>query len=215
MEKLETYLKKIDDENWRNICNTVIFIRCPQKLEILKKAGFEVDSRNDGFIALCFIDHTEGLSFYVIAAAHIREQNIFISKENKSSKVIFTIQTLCDCLYLPQDCISMNFSRWDFYVNGIINECEKDFEESTEIRDIMELDDFRNPQFPDEIEILLIGKAFGQERVHVLAEKYGENCLFGVLLDEPVNAAGCHKGDMIDFMLVEREDRFCTVHVCK
>ena len=215
MENLETCLKKLSEESWRNITNSIVFIRCPEKLDVLKSAGFEVDSRNDGFIALCFVDHNEGLSFYVIAAAHIRNQNIFICKENKSSSLIFRIQALTDCFYLPQDCINMDYSRWDYYVSSIIKDCEKNFEEATEIRDLVELDEFRNPFFPDDIEVMLVGKSTMQQRVHVRAEKWGDNCLIGTLLDEPEQTSGLHKGDQIDFMLVEREGGFSTVHVCK
>ena len=86
MEKLEAFLKKLGEESWRDICNSVVFIRCPEMLDVLKKAGFEVDSRNDGFIAMCFVDHMEGLSFYVIAAAHIRDNNIFVSSYHYSRR---------------------------------------------------------------------------------------------------------------------------------
>ena len=191
-------------------------MRCPQKLEIIKKAGFEVDSRNDGFIAVCFIDHEQGLSFYVIAAAHIRGQTVFVSKENKSSCLILKAEALSDCLYLNQNYLTVDFTRWEDYVREIMKKYEDDFQEAVSIRDIMELDDFRKPFFPDDIEVLLIGKDFGQERVMVRAEKYGENCLFGILLDEPSSAGtGLSKGDQIDFMLVDREGKYSTVHVCK
>ena len=215
MENLETYLKKLNEENWRNITNSVVYIRSPEKLEILKTAGFDVDSRNDGFIAMCFVDHIEGLSFYVIAAAHIRDQNIFISKENKSSSLIFRIQGLSECFYLNQEYINVDFLRWDSYAKEIISSYEADCEEAVEMRDITELDDFRNPFFPDDIEVLLLGKSFGQKRVYVRAQRYGENCLYGCLLDEPPVETGLHKGDEIDFMLIEREGKYSTVHVCR
>lgn len=214
MENLEKYLKKLGDEKWRDICNSIVYVRCPAMLETLAKAGFEVDSRNDGFICVCFIDHMEGMSFYVIAAAHIRNENIFICKENKSSQLIIRMQALKECLYLNQNYMNMDFLRWDSYIRSVIHDYEEPYEEAVEIRDIMELDEFRNPVSPDEIEVLLIGKETGQERVMVRAEKYGDNCLKGILLNEPESAIGIHKGDEIDFMLVEREGGFSTVHVC-
>ena len=215
MEKLEAFLKKLGEESWRDICNSVVFIRCPEMLDVLKKAGFEVDSRNDGFIAMCFVDHMEGLSFYVIAAAHIRDNNIFVSKENKSSRLIFKAAALKDCLYLNQENIEVDLARYYSYAGAIMKEFEEPFGEAVAILDITELDDFRCPFKPDEIDVLLIGKDFGQERVMVRAERFGENCLYGILVSEPAANTGFSKGDEIDFILVENEGKASTVHVVK
>ena len=170
-KNLESCLKPLGTEDWRNISNSIVYVRYSQGLDILKKAGFEVDSRNDGFIGMCFVDHVEGLSFYVIAAAHIRDNNIFLSKENKSSRLILRALGLKDCLYLNQENIEVDLSRYYSYAGDIMKEFEEPFEEAVSIRDITELDDFRKPFSPDEIEVLLIGKAFGQECVMVRAEQ--------------------------------------------
>ena len=214
-KNLESCLKPLGTEDWRKIYNSIVYVRYSQGLDILKKAGFEVDSRNDGFIGMCFVDHVEGLSFYVIAAAHIRDNNIFLSKENKSSRLILRALGLKDCLYLNQENIDLDLSRYYSYAQNIIKNYEEPFEEAVEIRDITELDGFRKPFWPDEIEVLLIGGAGQQERVFVRAERFGENCLFGLLVDEPELFEGIHKGDEIDFMLIEREGKSSTVHVVK
>ena len=218
MENLEACLKKLGEENWRELANTLVYIRCAEKLMLLKNAGFKVDSRNDGFLALCFIDHAKGLSFYVICAAHIRAADIFVSPENKSSAIIFTAEALKDCPYLNQQYIAIDFSRYFDYVQTVKKEYEQGLDDVLYIRDITELDDFRKPFFPDDIEVLLLGKDFGQERIFVRAEHYGpddQNGLTGLLLDQPVKAKTLNKGDLIDFMLVERNGKLCTIHVVK
>ena len=214
-QNLESCLKKLNNENWRNISNSIVYIRCKDKLDVLKKAGFEVDPRNDGFIAMCFINHVEGLSFYVIAAAHIRDTNIFVSRENKNSQLIIGAGELQNCMYLNQECMEINLTQYYSYADSVMKDYEQDFEEAVSIRDITELDDFRKPFSPDDIEILLIGKNFGQERVFVRAERFGNNCLYGILLNEPQNNTGLHKGDEIDFILVEKDGKSSTVHVVK
>lgn len=214
-KNLELCLRPLEKDSWRNIYNSLVYVRCPGKLEVLKKAGFEVDSRNDGFIGMSFISHLEGLCFYVIAAAHIRNENIFVCRENKVSEVIFKAVDLSSCLYLNQENIDLDLSRYYSYAQNIIKNYEEPFEEAVEIRDITELDGFRKPFWPDEIEVLLIGGAGQQERVFVRAERFGDNCLFGHLVDEPELFEGIHKGDEIDFMLIEREGKSSTVHVVK
>ncbi len=215
MENLESCLKTLGKEDWRNITNSIIYIRCPQKLEVLTKAGFKVDPRNDGILAMCFIDHKQGLSFYVISAAHLRNADIFVSPENKSSSLIFGAQELAECLYLNQQYIESDLSPYYDYAAGIIKDYEQNIDDVLYIRDITELDDFRKPFFPDDIEVLLIGKDFGQERIFVRSEHYGENGLTGIILDEPQKATGLHKGQEIDFMLVERDGKLSTVHAVK
>lgn len=212
MENLESCLKSLGNEDWRNITNSMIYIRCPQKLEVLQKAGFEIAGRNDGFLTLCFVDHLKGLSFYVIAAAHIGEDRVFVSKENKSSQLIFTVGELTDCVYLNQDFIEADFSHYYSYIDEIISQFEKDCEEAVDIRKIIKLDDFRNPQFPDNIEVVLIGKGLEQEKVWVRATQFGVNCIYGILLDEPKQDFGIHKDDLIDLMLVERDGKLSTIH---
>jgi len=215
LENLENYLKKIGEEGWYNIANSLLYVRCPDKMELLRKTGFDVDGRNDGFIALCYVNHLEGLSFYVIAAAHLRFENIFISKENKSASLSFTAATLKDCLYLNQNYMNIDFSRWKPYVDSIKSTYEADCEEAVEIRKMSELDDFRIKDFPDNIEVLLIGKGFDQERIIVRAETFGENCFNGILLTEPDQPFGIHKGDEISFMLVDRNGSLGTVSIVK
>ena len=96
---------------------------------------------------------------------------------------------------------------------------KKDYEQNIDdvlyIRDITEIDDFRKPFFPDDVEVLLIGKDFGQERIFVRSEHYGENGLTGIILDEPQKATSLHKGQEIDFMLIERDGKLSTVHAVK
>ncbi|MCR4901040.1 MAG: hypothetical protein K5907_09530 [Treponema sp.] len=212
---LEAFLIPIKGEDWRDIYNSIVYVRCKEKMEVLKKAGFDVDNRNDGFIALCFIDHQEGLSFYVIAAAHLRGENIFVSKENKSSAVILRAVDLADAPYLNSNYINVDISKYDYYAGSIIDKYEKDIEEAVEMRDIEELDSFRKPYFPDEIEVVLLGKDGSQEKVFVLGSRYGSGCLFGVLINEPALDFGIHKGQEIDFMVIDKAGSLCTVHVKK
>ncbi len=215
MANLEECLKTLQNENWRNIVNSIIYIRCPQKLEVLKTAGFEIVGRNDGFLSLCFVDHIKGVCFYVIAAAHLGEDRIFVSKENKSSQLVFPIGELKDCLYLNQDFIEADLSHYYSYVDEIMKQFETDCEEAVDIRKIEKLDDFRQPDFPDNIEVVLIGKGLEQEKVWVRATKFGVNCIYGILLDEPRQNFGVHKDDLIDIMLIERNEKMSTVHAVK
>ena len=215
MENLEACLKKLGEEDWREITNTIVYIRCKEKLELLKKAGFKIDPRNDGFLALTFIDHAKGLSFYAISGAHIRGSDIFVSPENKSSSIILSAEALEDCPYLNQQYIEIDLSQFFYYADSVKRDYEQNIDDVLYIRDITELDDFRKPFFPDDVEVLLLGKTFGQERIFVRTEHYGEKGLSGILLDQPEKAEGLHKGDEIDFMLVERDGKLRTLHVVK
>ena len=212
---LEAFLVPLEKENWRDICNSIVYLRCPKMLEVVKKAGFEVDPRNDGVLALCFIDHEQGLSFYVIAAAHIRADNIFVSKENPASQVLLRASSMQNALCLKSDYINADVSRYESYVTQIVRQYEYGLDDAIKMRGITELDDFRKPFFPDDVEVLLLSKGLEQERVFVRLCKYGQGCLYGELLDEPDQDFGIHKGQIIDFMVLQREGGLSTVHLKK
>lgn len=214
-KNLEAYLVSLYREDWHNICNTLVYLRCKEKMDLLKKAGFEVDPRNDGVLALCFIDHEQGLSFYVIAAAHIRADNIFVSKENPASQVLLRASSMQNALCLKSDYINADVSRYESYVTQIVRQYEYGLDDAIKMRGITELDDFRKPFFPDDVEVLLLSKELEQERVFVRLCKYGQGCLYGELLDEPTQDFGIHKGQQIDFMVLEREGGLSTVHLKK
>ena len=212
---LEAFLVPLEKENWRDICNSIVYLRCPKMREVVKKAGFEVDPRNDGVLALCFIDHEQGLSFYVIAAAHIRADNIFVSKENPASQVLLRASSMQNALCLKSDYINADVSRYESYVTQIVRQYEYGLDDAIKMRGITELDDFRKPFFPDDVEVLLLSKGLEQERVFVRLCKYGQGCLYGELLDEPDQDFGIHKGQIIDFMVLQREGGLSTVHLKK
>ena len=98
---------------------------------------------------------------------------------------------------------------------GAIKQFEKDYEEAVDIRKILKLDEFRDPQFPDNIEVVLLAKGLEQEKVWIRATQFGLNCIYGILLDEPQQDFGVHKDDLIDLMLIERDGKMCTVHAVK
>ena len=214
-KNLEAYLVSLYREDWHNICNTLVYLRCKEKMDLLKKAGFEVDPRNDGVLALCFIDHEQGLSFYVIAAAHIRADNIFVSKENPASQVLLRASSMQNAPCLKSDYINADLSRYESYVTQIVRQYEYGLDDAIKMRGITELDDFRKPFFPDDVEVLLLSKELEQERVFVRLCKYGQGCLYGELLDEPDQDFGIHKGQIIDFMVLQREGGLSTVHLKK
>ncbi|MBO4532390.1 MAG: hypothetical protein J5726_01645 [Treponema sp.] len=212
---LEAFLESLEKADWHDICNSIVYVRCPEKMEVLRKAGFAVDPRNDGVLALCFIDHGEGLSFYVIAAAHIRADNIFVSKENKAACVILRAASIPTALCLKSDFINADVNTYEAYVSQIVKQYEYGLDDAIKMRNITELDGFRKPFFPDDIEVLLLAKGLEQERVFVRACKYGEGCLYGQLLDEPDQDFGVHKDEVIDFMVLDREGTLSTVHLKK
>ena len=212
---LEAYLVSIEKEDWHNVCNSIVYVRCPEKMDVLQKAGFAVDPRNDGVLALCFVDHEEGLSFFVIAAAHIRADNIFVSKENRSACIILRASLIPCAMCLKSDFINADVNSYESYVSQIVKQYEYGIDDAIKMRSITELDDFRKHFFPDDIEILLLGKGLEQERVFVRSYKYGSGCLYGQLLDEPRQNFGVHKGDIIDFLVLDRDGKKSTVHVVK
>ena len=85
---------------------------------------------------------------------------------------------------------------------------EENFEDKrlTEIRELPSLDDLRDEIYIDDVEVYLHKKEMDLEICHVRLESHEDGRFTGILLDEPDQDLGCHKGDTISFILQKISD---------
>ena len=72
-------------------------------------------------------------------------------------------------------------------------------------RFLLALDHLRAVDNPDVVEVHLVHGDDGDEKCHVLIENISEMNLSGILLDEPQQDLGLHKGDTLNFYLVKNK----------
>lgn len=207
-------LKPIKDESFRNLYRTFLFIQCPDMLKTINDT-FEVSDKDDGVFALGYIDYEAGLTFRVIAAAHFEGDEIAIGPQKPDVMFMFRAGSVQDCKYVRFDKDEMDYVPFYDYVEMAMD-YDKGHEEVVETRDIELLDQFRHPEFPDDVEIYFVGKEIQTENMWLRLTKLEDKTLYGKLLDEPMQNVGCHVGDEIEFGIAKRPDNtLVAIHICE
>lgn len=196
----------LSEVSFRTIARNYVYVRCPKIVDELRE-GYKVEADDDGFMALCYVDHEKGISFLVIGAANFKGYELSVhGTKKKDSAIVLQIENLIDAqiaVLYPQN---EQQKQMHSQIADILEEFEKDIPEVLETRDIDILDKFRNPFYPDDVEIHFAGEKVDPENMWVRLTRVGEDCLYGTLLDDPFQKIGIHKGDEISFILVKMED---------
>lgn len=206
MSDLEENLKPLDTLFWRNIISSLIYIRCPDEIKSLKKAKYHINSQDDGIFAVCYLDHRNGISFEVLATAHLSESEIIISRINNRTPKVYRMESFLKNDALTQDFFEKETIKFQDKLSSITDAYNYDYQEAIETRKITELDPFRFNQFPDDIKILIIGKKITTEEIWVRANHMEGTTIFGELLNEPNQDIGLHCGDVISFNLIKNKE---------
>ena len=152
---LEKSLKNISEMTFREFDCKVLYIRCPMLLKLM-----DIESgSDDGVIAFAYLDYQAGISFDIIATAHIFDNNLSISCVDKSTRRkirhgFFDRMPMVKVL----DLIDTNISLDDFYYEiGAHEIYYRNLDSDIEaLRSNTDLDTSRHPSFPDDIQIQLV-----------------------------------------------------------
>lgn len=157
----------------------------------------------DGVLTYGYIDHEAGLTLELLALAKRTDNNQF------------SFVAIPDDVRLTLRIGAVIDEEFEFigYTDNPISEHFKQRIEVTSNYDVNEnieksrgfdfLDEYRSPEYPDDVLVLLVKQGFNPEKCWVRIEALGEACLIGILLDEPNQDYGYHKGEKIGFFLYE------------
>ncbi len=208
---LERRLKKIGEVSFRNLINQIIYIRSTPKLQESLSKTFDARVEDDGFLAYGYIDSQAGLSFRILCLANINSNILSRGKFQRDVGYIIRKGQLNESLYLDLDYCDVKTSDFDEYIK-IINEGYKsESEQTVEMRKFGILDDFRNTDYPDDVQVILYQEGYNPEQVWVKCWEFTENELFGKLLNEPNADYGVHEGDIIKFVPIETDEGILLV----
>ena len=113
--------------------------------------------------------------------------------------------------FLSMDYCKLDYSEFQIITQRIDENYKCTNAEVERMRDFKFLDSMRHPDYPDDIQVLLVKENFKIEQVWVRSWKYTQDELFGQLLNEPDQNFGIHNGDIIGFAPVKSDDKiFCV-----
>lgn len=211
----EKQLRKIGETNFRDLFHKIVYVKSTPELLKGLSDNIEINAEDDGFLAYGYIDEEAGFSFRILCSANISKGGLTRGAFNKDVGVIMRRGQLNEFEYMNLDGSNIETSDFAEYISVIndVYKCEN--QQTEEIRGFTFLDSFRNSDYPDDIQVILVKDGINPEQVWVRCWAYTDNELFGKLLNEPYNDFGVHNGSIIGFAPVEFEDGLLCIYTGK
>ncbi len=193
----------LSDIGFRGLYHNFIIL---QLTERLKSVANDFPGAKNAECALVYgyIDHTAGLTLEILALGNKSGSDFHFENGNNNIRSFIRIGAVKDCVFYSADSNEEYVSR---YVEKI--EMLKGYmpsEDIEKIRDMEFLDSCRSAEYPDDVSVYLIKEGCKPEGCWIRVEKIDEPGLAGILLNEPDQNIGCHKGDMVRFYVQQLKD---------
>ena len=230
MNTLFDELKSFAETGFREIYHRFIYIHCRELLDDIFPG--ELDTAITGFIAYCYIDRTEGISFRPFMIASMKEDGIQVFTIPNHEDTIYILrlrdgQTKMSELHDGGNHMylyALDPDRFCFFDLSVVNfdtdsfhEIKDDIDRTYSAGEMVEefrsekykfLDKYRHRMYPDDVQAFIFNeKNHGVEQVWVrLSFMTEKDEIFGELLNEPYKDYGCHEGDFIEINEVTAGD---------
>lgn len=205
-------LKPVKETSFRELVGHGVYIkdafsylsRSPEEL------GLEVDGYPDA-VTYCFIDDEVGMCFRCLCAA--REAKGALELLNAFDEVSLTMRraTVANalCALISRDALA----AFEDAISAIDDEHGPD-DFTQGMRELVELDDLRNPDFPDVIKTVLMNPS-GEDNYELVWAKpwaSSDDVPQCVLMSEPSNEAfGAHEGDVFPLTFQKQPDGLIAI----
>ena len=158
-----------------------------------------------GMLTYGYIDRDCGLTLEVLCLVKITDEQYGFFSGNENIRATIRIGAVEDeefeFLGYGNDEISKN------YMNKLDMLKAYDADESVEeSRSLVALDAFRHEYYVDDVLVVMLKENLDMEGCWVHIVGLEDGFITGILLNEPNQDFGCHKGDKIAFGLYERSD---------
>lgn len=190
-----------EDFNFRELtCGTVMILN-DRNLAVVKKA-FPHKEGDNAIFACGYIDHTAGITFEVLCVGNYDEKAMEFRAGNPTTSMKLRYDSIDGEIlplkdnFMPQLQDKVDMVRNGYKVNDAI----------LKGRNSGVFDDFRHPQFPDDVILLFYKEGLQPEMIWCRIEAEKEGRPAAILLNEPNADFGLHRGDMVAFDWSKRDD---------
>lgn len=165
----------------------------------------------NALLCMGYVDHTAGLTYEALALANFLDGDYSVVWEAKDISLKIRAGSVADKIIMPiENKVLLN--KFQFRIDMLEHYYSN--ADNIECRSIKELDEFRHPEFPDDLAMILAKAGNKPERIWVRTISFnGSNeQIMSVkvqLLNEPYEDFGVHIHDVIDAIsfLDENGDR--------
>ena len=198
-------MKSLEQYTFRDLYKQYVYLHTRNNFAKLT-SFYQGTEEATGVLAYCCAVHEQGLVFEMLCCAYLNEQenklHFYSLYPQVSVKFRWATVHTAQEILLPevvvQDSILKSLAA-AVYQSCIYNEAVE------KTRFLLALDHLRAVDNPDVVEVHLVHGDDGDEKCHVLIENISEMNLSGILLDEPQQDLGLHKGDTLNFYLVKNK----------
>lgn len=190
-----------EDFSFRELTNGTVMILNDRNLPIAKQT-FKHQPNDNAIYAYGYIDHTAGITFEVLCVGNYDGNTMeFRSGDSKTSLKLRYDSVDGEILPLRDNFMPQLQDKVDMIRSGYkVNEAVQKGRNSTIF------DDFRHPQFPDDVVLLFYKEGVNPEMIWCRIESEIEGRPAAALLNEPNADFGVHRGSLITFDWAKKDD---------
>lgn len=183
------------------------FVAFPMKDEYkLPMINYPQIEKANCLLAYGYIDREAGLTLEVLAAGFEQEEKCTFFDPPARARYSLAGEAMeNEEFFLMDDRNNRLSSRYAKKLASLQKYAPGEKIEQT--REMRFLDDSRHPLFPDDVQVYLMRQGLKPEPCWTRISGLTENCIKGVLLNEPEQDFGCRQGEEIAINLDETEDK--------
>ena len=200
---------RIESFGFRDLTTGLVLIVNDRNFKAAEKT-FEHELLDNAILACGYIDHDAGITFEVLCLGefdsngqiHLRRGNPKVSMKLRYDSIDGIIVLLEDEIP-PEFQDKVNMVREGYMVNESIMKA----------RNSRVFDDFRHPQFPDDVLLIFYKQGLSTEGIWCRIEAEIGGRPAAVMMNEPNSDFGVHKGDLISFEWGENSGKMIGIAV--
>jgi len=172
--------------------------------EATLKAAFE---EADSFLSYGYIDQEKGISLVVLAPSQRMEEGVAIQQMLEDAGVTVLVEDVREEDFFNIGGTEEAETQLRAQFGPIVEEIDKNYEVSADVqraRGMRFLDGIRDCLHPDDVLVILDKPGNTPETVQVRITEVREHDFAGVLLEEPKQSFGVHKGETMPFALQQK-----------
>lgn len=210
--RIDELMKPIKGANFRKLYHKLVYIRCPELIKRLEGSGVEIVSESDGVIAYGYIDEQCGLSFHVFGTASIKDGvELVIGRKDEKAMLVMRRNSVAECEFVGLEEVNIVCPEYDSLIKMVRDNYDTDNNAKEEMRGMDFLDGFRNDDFPDDVAVVIYRDELRPEQVWIRCCDLSKEMLYGILLNEPNQNYGVHKGDKVGFLPIKKDNDMLLV----
>lgn len=196
---------KFNEVGFRAYYHKFIVVPMKDKLRSVIE-NFPAADKANCILTYGYVDHSAGLTLEVLASAFKSDDGFLFEMGNPeiNSKIRISLIMEDDCYYLKDE----NDQLYERYADKIdILAYYSSNDEIEKSRNMFFLDKYRSLEYPDDVLVYLLKDGNSPEGCWVRIETLSKHQIIGILLNEPYQDFGYHKGEEIAFYVHQKDDK--------